>query len=63
MVLKINYLGIISFPQRLILINYLFRSGSSLRTTVCCSPVGIIPYSVPFHEIKRTYPFPLEDAL
>jgi len=34
---KTNYLILISFPQRLVLINYFFRAGNSLGTTIYCS--------------------------
>lgn len=33
---KTNYLRLISFPQGLVLINYFFRAGNSLGTTVYC---------------------------
>lgn len=38
---KTNYLRLISFPQRLVLINYFFRVGTSLGTTVYCSAIAL----------------------
>jgi len=38
---KTNYLILISFPQQLVLINYFFRAGSSLGTTVYCAPKAL----------------------
>ena len=39
---KSNYLKLISFPERLVLINYFFLgAGNSLGTTVYCSPIAL----------------------